>query len=689
MISEQPRRRSHESPKLLKRACDQCHARKVKCDGSTPCVTCRRSDSTCTFLNPVLPKGPIPKTNRARRQVEQIRTRLSKSSSPIRRSQFTVENVPSQTQLQTQPTTSIDWSAWRLQDEIFSWAQRTDPAVDTSAQNWELSTWQPGESSASVQPLQEIWQVPGASSGLDATILEGTSPTLNATLDDFSPIVTEIHHSQGQGQVQMQGQGQGQDQMHLQSERSSQGRGQGAGQAQGQRQGQGQSNGQAQVQGPAQRQGLVPTPMDDDDSFIRLLTQSIPTNNTTSITQPQVITPTFYNNFSILGTATDPTPLPSWSIPFGPPDDISPMTTLTLDSLIRPQLEIFFERIYPMIPIFPASHVYSRLLDPEQLQSPTFVSLVLSMVALSLIHPLHPSELPTRPTRARQSKVLMDEVMRLRSKWDWGCRPSVEGATTSYMMFGTLFELGHAEGARLRLKEAIGLGEGMRLGDARGYVGMERDEIGRRGRLFWVLAVTERAYALQRSGTITFHGPIHLPQLTSNPNAPRVLEDPAGQTLRHLARIFSFVDQDIIACWNGRCTPTNCTLLSRQKALDALRALTGTAGQVFGSELDLAGLSEVQKADLLITWQWIRNRIWRLAAGHGLTTSDSNPTTAILGDGGGGGGGGGDSNRRGDWELSTDYVVDVAATTVAICKRLSAGAMEAHGTGFLPVFDIG
>ena len=68
-----------------KRACDVCHARKVKvspkarlgghrhmrrcksymltlqCDGSLPCGRCRKSDGDCTYLNPIRPKGPLPR----------------------------------------------------------------------------------------------------------------------------------------------------------------------------------------------------------------------------------------------------------------------------------------------------------------------------------------------------------------------------------------------------------------------------------------------------------------------------------------------------------------------------------------------------------------------------------------------------------------------------------------------------
>jgi hypothetical protein len=169
------------------------------------------------------------------------------------------------------------------------------------------------------------------------------------------------------------------------------------------------------------------------------------------------------------------------------------------------------------------------------------------------------------------------------------------------------------------------------------------------------------AYALQRSGHVVFEGSIHTSHHrgTLLGSSSSTEEDPTSALLRHLAHIFSFVDQDVIACWNGRCDRLTCRTLTAARAVDVLSRLKGSPAEVFGGENELRGLSESQKADLLVTWQWIRSRIWRLAAQHGLTKEGA------------------------DEALSADYVVDVANTTVAICRRLSHDAMEAHGAGFV------
>lgn len=97
----------------------------------------------------------------------------------------------------------------------------------------------------------------------------------------------------------------------------------------------------------------------------------------------------------------------------------------------------------------------------------------------------------------------------------------------------------------------------------------------------------------------------------------------------------------------------------------ALSELSGSANKVFGDDAALHSLSEAQKADLLITWQWLRNRIWKLAHTHGLTAEGVEP------------------------ELSVEHIVEIASTSIAICQRLSIAAMEEHGTGFVEkLYDI-
>lgn len=94
--------------------------------------------------------------------------------------------------------------------------------------------------------------------------------------------------------------------------------------------------------------------------------------------------------------------------------------------------------------------------------------------------------------RAKKAKVLLDEACRLMARWDHGSNVTLEAVMAKYLMFGTLFELGHTGPAGLRLKEAVHLGAEMQLDRVDSYQGLEILERKRRLRMYWVLAVTER-----------------------------------------------------------------------------------------------------------------------------------------------------------------------------------------------------
>lgn len=133
------------------------------------------------------------------------------------------------------------------------------------------------------------------------------------------------------------------------------------------------------------------------------------------------------------------------------------------------------------------------------------------------------------------------------------------------------------------------------------------------------------------------------------------------EALQHLARIFTYIDGDIVLCWNGQCG-TECTRLTGHRARQILSELSGDAEQVFGiNEAEITdSLTESQKVDLIITWQWLRNRIWRLAFTHGLVDTLSNRQDA----------------------LSVARPFQIAQMVCMWCETFSRDAMDQHGRGF-------
>ena len=119
---------------------------------------------------------------------------------------------------------------------------------------------------------------------------------------------------------------------------------------------------------------------------------------------------------------------------------------------------------------------------------------------------------------------------------------------------------------------------------------------------------------------------------------------PYVQGLRRLARLFDAIDEDVVACWTRACKANaSCRLRNPEAAATLHRELC----QNF-----LAGVehvvSPVQKADLLITQQWLRNRIWQLVFAHGLSDM-----------------------KLEHRELGIEYTFEIAQRTVDICTSSS------------------
>jgi hypothetical protein len=81
--------------------------------------------------------------------------------------------------------------------------------------------------------------------------------------------------------------------------------------------------------------------------------------------------------------------------------------------------------------------------------------------------------------------------------------------------------------------------------------------------------------------------------------------------------------------------------------------------EMVNPQSSLLDLSEAQITDLMITWQWMKSRMWRVASMHNLTSeAETN-------------------------ELSSSYVLGTACLTAQVCQHFSLKAIESHGTGFV------
>ncbi|EPQ30683.1 uncharacterized protein PFL1_01584 [Pseudozyma flocculosa PF-1] len=377
------------------------------------------------------------------------------------------------------------------------------------------------------------------------------------------------------------------------------------------------------------------------------------------------------------------------------------------DSVLIPTIALFFERLQSIMPVFTRAWIFSKLDQNEHHVDPQFGSMLIAMSAFALIQPVEASDPVAIHARKRRVRKLLQEAVRMRTSAFFGENPSLEATMTSFFIFGTLFGLGEENAAWFRLREAVTLGHLLRLHEPAAYESLDKAEQERRLRAYWLLAITERAYAIQSGHSITFRG---------NPRAATAairrkfdvsqLEDfPNIQS-----RLFDVVDEKFVDCWNKKCPGKGCTYLDAERAISLHaaiigaeedpdpRPLSGADGDARGerngghptaahsnpaatSSSSAAGAgpkvkqehrgssagyastsdwhkAKVQKADVDVTRQWLLNRLWLTCLSHELLTPDNEHSC-----------------------LRIDYAIDIARETLRVCNALSLRSMEAHGIG--------
>ncbi|KAF4448977.1 transcription activator amyR [Fusarium austroafricanum] len=171
-------------------------------------------------------------------------------------------------------------------------------------------------------------------------------------------------------------------------------------------------------------------------------------------------------------------------------------------------------------------------------------------------------------------------------------------------------------------------------------------------RMFWVLFITERAYALQRNRPIRLQDTLKLPVIEPLSSDAEILLG-----FLDLISLFRPFNQDFISQWN---LPTASTSTDFEN-LSKLQCLLKYALP------NLSNHSQVQQADLLISRQWLKVVVWKLCASKRLL-----------------------SGANSEDVMSLHYPASIAHDIVLVSQLVPTQAFEANGIGIVEkVFDVG
>lgn len=285
----------------------------------------------------------------------------------------------------------------------------------------------------------------------------------------------------------------------------------------------------------------------------------------------------------------------------------------------------------------PPSFASSRLLPAQQepLTTPPFA------------HP-PPSDIPT-------AEFFISETVRARNFCDCVEHPSLTTVQTSFFLFSAFFCLGKDTSAWHYIREAMTVVQSLRFHEEATYRAMD-DAVRARytRRMFWVLFITERAYALQR------HRPLTLQSAIALPSAGQELgEETIMSGLLDLISLFRNFDAEFLKMWNNT-TDSHTSASAKEYPAKLQRFLQDSLPEV-------ATRTANQQADLLLSREWLKIVVWQLCVSKTLLCSSS-PLES----------------------MSFQFPISVARNVVVATSLLPGAALEANGVGILEkIFDVG
>ncbi|OCL15431.1 hypothetical protein AOQ84DRAFT_278960, partial [Glonium stellatum] len=322
--------------------------------------------------------------------------------------------------------------------------------------------------------------------------------------------------------------------------------------------------------------------------------------------------------------------------------------------LVESCVEFFFENLYPSQPILHRQRIRDIIMAMEH--SVEAYCMVVALCAYVMIQ----SNMSVPPnvvlhgetnqiSSISQGVMLLEESVRVRRGYDYVENPSILNIITSFFFCGSYFCLDRDNSAWFYLREATTHAQLLGMHDEETYKTGDLIECSRRRRLYWVLFVAERTYALHKHRSVSLHATINLPAVEDDPSERIEISG-----FIQLIDLYKPFDDTFIGLWNkvhSNCNPS------------WLAQLQGQLSEALPAYLES---TETQAVDLRITQHWLRTMVWQLCVSHGFVSSMAT-----------------------DNAMTFKYPIEISRDLLSMTRQFSQQAMEVHGVGLIEkLFDI-
>jgi hypothetical protein len=315
-------------------------------------------------------------------------------------------------------------------------------------------------------------------------------------------------------------------------------------------------------------------------------------------------------------------------------------------------VDLYFQHLYPIMPVIHEPTFRRLLVTPTSLM-PDDKALILALCAVTILHVVPPTNLSWN-VRKDLAQRFLQQFLQTRLTYDFTENSSVSTIISSYFVHVTCFEIKKLHSSWFYLREAVGMAYELGLDSDDKYQSMNNIEQVACRRTFALLFLTERGASILRNKPIVISKLRELPAGYFENEEPSIL---AG--FQYLCQLFSLLDEKFIEYWNA---PQESGLQPRASV-----DIAAVQNQLNGLELEIEGLDDVQKADVLITHQWLRLVFWQAAMRQGLLSSNAD-----------------------DAAFTYRFPIDIARSLCSVLSRVPIEAVLVHGIGIVrdPIFHL-
>ena len=206
-------------------------------------------------------------------------------------------------------------------------------------------------------------------------------------------------------------------------------------------------------------------------------------------------------------------------------------------------------------------------------------------------------------------EILMNLSIQYREPPYASLRPSVISAVQSGFLHNCLMTIQASDAAFYYIRDAISRIQLLRIDNSEIMSALAPHERSRRQRLYWQAFIHERFVAILDYRQAILPPLDHLPE--DDPTIPISVHEGFNQIIK----LFRLLDQDFLRNWlSNQGNVTSAWVEAKSRELE---------DEDESESRGLALLSNMQRADLSITREWLRTIVWRMAMSQSLLSSRS------------------------------------------------------------------